>query len=87
MKNKKIIWIVLLILGILSFAVPLGMGIFDSINGFAGLCFASCTKYYGFVAFRDSIILYSYLMWPTYIIGLILIVLSIIKLKKKKIDN
>ncbi len=84
MKNKKIIWIVLLVVGILAFAVPLITGIYDSINGFSGLCFIACEKYYGFEALRDSIFLYSYILWPTYIIGTFFIVLSIIKLKSKK---
>ena len=32
----------------------------------------------------DSIILYSFIFWPTYIVGVILIVLSIKKLRGKK---
>lgn len=84
MKNKKVLWIILLILGCLAFLIPLAMGIFDSINGFAGLCFVGCKSYHGFPAFRDSIILYSYLMWPTYIVGIVLIILSTIKLRKQK---
>ena len=83
MKKKKVLWIILLILGIIPFAIPLIAGIYDSINGFSGLCFMSCTNYYGFNAFIESIYLYSFIFWPTYIIGLILILISIIKLKKK----
>jgi len=80
--KRKIIWIILLIIGIIPFAIPLTAGIYDSINGFSGICFLSCDKSYGFEALRDSIILYSYICWPTYIIGIILIIISIIKLKK-----
>ena len=83
MNKKKIIWIILLVVGIIPFIIPLISGIYDSINGFAGICFADCTYDYGFSAFRDVILLYSWLMWPTYIVGGILIVLSIIKLKRK----
>lgn len=83
MKKKKKLWILLLIVGLIPLLIPLIAGIVDSINGFAGLCFIACEKYYGFSAFRDSIILYSYICWPTYIIGLALIVLSVIKLRKK----
>ena len=82
MKKKKIVWISLLIVGIISFVIPLIAGLYDSINGFSGLCFVGCDNYYGFQAFIDSIYLYSYIFWPTYIIGIILITISIIKLKK-----
>ena len=85
--NKKIIWIILLIIGIIPVAIPLIGGIYYSINGFAGICFADCTYDYGFSAFRDVIFIYSWLMWPTYIVGGILSVLSLIKLKKNKNEN
>ena len=81
MKKKKIVWISLLIVGIIPFAIPLIAGIYDSLIGFSGLCFIECDNYYGFQAFIDSIYLYSFIFWPTYIIGVILIILSIIKLK------
>ena len=84
MKNKRIIWIILLTIGVLAFVIPLITGIYDAINGFSGMCFIACEKYYGFDALIDSIYLYSYILWPTYIIGVVLIVLSIIKLKSKK---
>ena len=84
MKKKKIVWISLLIVGIILFAIPLATGIYDSISGFSGLCFIECDNYYGFQAFIDSIYLYSFIFWPTYIIGAILIILSIIKLKNKR---
>jgi len=83
MKSKKI-WIVLLIIGIISFIIPSAVGLYDSINGFSGICFVGCERDYGIKAFFGSIYLYSYIFWPTYIIGAILIVLSIIKLKNKK---
>lgn len=82
MKSKRIIWIILLMVGIISFVIPLIAGIYDAINGFAGICFLACDKYYGIKAFIGSIYLYSYIMWPTYIIGVILVVLSVKKLKK-----
>ena len=83
-KMKKTIWKILLIAGIIPFAAVLFVGIYDSIVGFGGLCFFSCELDYGFKAFIGSIYLWSYLMWPTYIIGCLLIILSIIKLKKIK---
>lgn len=84
MKKKKIVWIILLIAGIIPFAIPVITGIYDAINGFSGLCFVGCDNYYGFQAFIDSVYLYSFIFWPTYIIGVILIILSIIKLKNKR---
>ena len=81
MKKKRIVWISLLIVGIIPFAIPLIAEIYDSLIGFSGLCFIECDNYYGFQAFIDSIYLYSFIFWPTYIIGGILIILSIIKLK------
>lgn len=81
MKNKRLIWIILLVLGSIPFVVALIYGIFSAINGFSGLCF--CPNYYGFTAFFDSILLFSFVYYPAYIIGIILIVLSIIKIVKK----
>jgi len=85
MKNKTI-WIILLIVGIIPFIIPLIAGIYDSVNGIPSglLCFSDCEYNYGFQAFIDSIYLYSFVFWPTYIVGVILIVISIIKLRNKK---
>ncbi|MBE6156029.1 MAG: hypothetical protein E7164_04675 [Firmicutes bacterium] len=81
--KKKIIWIILLIGGMVPFTIPLVAGIYDSINGFGGLCFAACEKSYGLCAFIDSIYLYSFIFWPSYLVGLVLIIISVIKLRKK----
>lgn len=87
MKQKKSKWVILLIVGIMLFIVPVVIGIYNSINGYSGLCWWSCEYYYGFDALIDSILIYSYIFWPTYIIGALLIIFSIIKLKKKKMVN
>ena len=84
MKNKKLIWKILLVVGIIPFVVALYAGIYHSITGFSGICILDCKYYYGFQAFKDSIILYSFIFWPTYIIGAILIILSMFKLRKKE---
>lgn len=78
---KKIVWKILLVVGFIPFIAALLSGINAAINGFSGLSF--CCSYYGFQAFIDCIFLFSIVYFPTYIIGIILIVLSIIKLKKK----
>lgn len=82
MKNKKIIWKIFLIIGLIPFVLVALYGLYSAIFGFSGLCF--CGNYYGLKAFIDSIILFSYIIYPTYIIGIILIILSIIKLRRKK---
>ena len=83
---KRKFWIILLIIGIIPFVVSLIIGIYSSINGVSSslLCFGSCEYYYGFKAFIDSIIWYLIIFWPIYIIGIILIIISTIKLKKRK---
>lgn len=80
--KKKILWKSLLIIGIIPFIAVLFYGLLSSINGFSGICIVSCKKYYGLLAFRDSVILYSFVFWPSYILGLVLILISILKLKK-----
>ena len=81
--KKKILWIILLILGIIPFIMPLISGIYDAIYGYTELLCFDCTKEYGIKAFINSIYLYSAFFYPTYIIGFILMFISIIKLKKK----
>lgn len=84
MNKNKLVWKILLIIGLIPFVIVLGYGIISSITGFSGICFYNCTKEYGLLAFIDSIIMYSYVYWPTYIIGLILIIFSLFKIKKNK---
>lgn len=76
---RKKLWIFFLILGTIPFIIPLVYGIYSF---FAGFSFFTTTK--GFEGMFDAIIVWSFVYWPTYIIGLILIIVSIIKLKKKK---
>lgn len=81
---KKNIWKVLMILGIIPFIVEICYGVYSSLFGFSGLCILNCGKMNRFEVFVDSIILYSYIFWPTYLIGGILIILSIMKLINNK---
>ena len=81
---KKVIGIILLIMGIITLLFPIINGIYSAINGYSGLCLWPCTNYYGFKAFIDSVFIYSVLLWPTYIIGIALIVVGIILIKKYK---
>lgn len=76
---KKIFWKILLIIGFIPFLVVLIYGIYSAIFGFSGLCL--CPDYYGFAAFFDSVLLFSVVFYPAYIVGVVLIILSIIKIK------
>ena len=68
--NKKIWWI-LLVLGIVPFLIPFfGFG-YEMLNGSDWSLF-------------DYLVLYSFLYWPTYLVGLILIILSACKLRGRK---
>ena len=80
MKNKKIIWKILLFIGIFPFSIPILLGILSFFVGFSFLSGYSI----GFEGMFGAIAIYSFLFWPTYIIGTILIILSAIKLKNKK---
>ena len=59
----KIIWRILLCVGISPFLVPVFLGIYR-------MSIESWT-------FLDWLVLYSFLYWPTYLLGLALIVLSV----------
>ena len=67
MKNK-LIWKVLLIIGIIPFVIPF-------VLGFYRMSIESWTL-------PDWLIMYSFIYWPTYIIGLVLIVISVYKIIK-----
>ena len=68
MKGRKWVWKILLFLGSVPFLIALAF------------CFVSSLTAYG-MSFGDYIVLYSFLYWPTYIIGIVLIVLSFVKIK------
>ena len=68
--NKKI-WRTLLVLGIVPFLIPFfGFG-YEMLNGSGW-------------TLLDYLVLYSFLYWPTYVVGLILVVLSAFKLRGGK---
>lgn len=72
MKNKNIIWIILLLIGVIPFAICLGFCFISSITSKT-------------MSFFDYLIFYSFLYWPTYVIGIILTTLAVIKIKKDKL--
>jgi hypothetical protein len=68
--NKKIWW-ALLLLGIVPFLIPFfGFG-YEMLNA------SDWTL-------LDYFVLYSFLYWPTYLVGLVLIVISVFKLRRQK---
>jgi len=83
MKNKNVLWRIILTIGILPYVIALGFATYSAVIGFSGLCILNCKDIYGLQAFVDSIIIYSYVFWPTYIVGSVIIVASIAILKRK----
>ncbi len=68
--NKSIIWKTLLIIGICPLILPFVLGIYRmSIESWTMI---------------DWLVMYSFIYWPTYVIGVVLIVVSVKKLLKQK---
>lgn len=67
--KKGLIWKILLLVGICPFVVPFGAFLWQMVIS------ESWTL-------ADWLIMYSFVYWPTYVAGLILIVVSILMLKK-----
>ena len=82
LKNvgQKKMWKIFIVISCIPFVITLLYALNSSINGFSGIYL--CTNCYGFKAFIDSIIFIASIFFPTYIMGIILIVISIMKLKK-----
>ena len=68
MKNKEFWW-VLLIIGIIPFAAPFIGFVYEMINSSSWMLV-------------DWLFLYSFVYWPTYVVGVILIIVSVRKLRK-----
>ena len=72
--KKSLIWNILLILGIVPFALPVVWGIYSVITESWNLF--------------DWLVMWSYVYWPTYLAGVIVIAVSIIgRMLKKKNEN
>ena len=66
---KKHLWKILIGIGIIPLVLPFILGVYHTmIESWTVL---------------DWVILYSYLYWPTYVIGVVLIVVGIVLRKKK----
>ena len=67
---KKHLWKILIGIGILPLVLPFVLGVYHTMIESWKLL--------------DWIILYSYLYWPTYVLGILLIVAGIVMKKKKQ---
>ena len=67
--KKKLLWWILLIIGIIPFVAPF--------IGFAYEMLISSSW-----ALVDWLVLFSFVYWPSYVVGLILVVISVCKLRK-----
>ena len=72
--NKRVLWWVILIIGIIPFAAP-----------FIGFVYEMLISSSWTLA--DWLVMYSFVYWPTYIIGFILIAISANKLISYKKNN
>ena len=68
MKNKRLWWF-LLAVGMIPFAAPFLGFAYEWINSSSW-------------SLLDWLILYSFVYWPTYLIGVVLIAISVYKLRK-----
>ena len=68
MKDKKIWWIILAV-GIIPFTIPFLCFLYEMINASSW-------------SLIDWLVLYSFVYWPTYVVGIVLIFLSACKLRK-----
>ena len=73
MEHGKWVWKILLLLGCVPFLIAIGF------------CFV--TSLTGSWLFWDYLIMYSFLYWPTYVIGIALIALSVVKIRKEHLNS
>ena len=71
MMKVKLIWKILLIIGLCPFIAP-----------FAYYLIMHMVHNHYSWTLLDMIILWSYVYWPTYVLGISLVIVSIFKLKK-----
>ena len=71
------IWKLMLAVGLLPFAAVLLSGIYAAVTGFNGMAITS-PPLYGLPAFADWVVLYSFVYWPTYVIGIVLIAAAVL---------
>ena len=79
--KRKLLWKILLVLGVAPFVVALCSGLYAAVTGFSGLSILAGPEY-GIEAFVNWIVLYSYVFCPTYLVGAILIIVSIVMMKR-----
>lgn len=81
---NKIIWKILLFIGAIPFILTLALGIINMVSGFSGICFGSnCSRISSISALLETVILVIIIFWPFHLLGIILIIISTIKIKKR----
>lgn len=79
-KNKKVLWVILLLIGLIPFVITVHIGIEAAINGDNGFC-ADCPEEFGLTAFCGVILTAFVLFTPVYVVAITMILLAILKLK------
>jgi len=79
-KIKKVLWVVLILIGVTPFVITGVIGIESAINGENGFC-ADCPDEFGMTAFCGTILTAVILFAPIYVVAIIIIIFSILKLK------
>jgi len=68
--NKKTVWKILFFISFIPFVIPLVLGVYHTMIESWELL--------------DWLILYSFIYYPTYIVGMVLMIISIFQYKKKE---
>ena len=84
LKKKLFINKVLFFIGILPFIFLLCNSVYKSIVGSTRGCFWMCEKKYGLEVFIDEFMLGLTILWPLYLVGLLFIIYSVVRLVKLK---
>ena len=84
MNNKlnKVLWILLLLIGLIPYIITGVIGIEAAINGENGFC-ADCPDEFGIEAFCGTTLTLLILFLPIYVLAIIIILLAFLKLKGK----
>ena len=81
-KIKKVLLVILLIIGLIPFVITGIIGIEAAINGENGFC-AGCPDEFGLMAYCNTVLVALMLFAPIYLVAIIIILLAILKLKGK----
>ena len=83
-RSRKFLWGLIRFVGLLPFILCLLCGLQAAFNG---ISFLWSPADYGLAGFATAVLFWSYVYWPTYLIGLALIVFASVKIYLLKIDQ